>query len=226
MRARSVERTIVATDSVEIIRAVESNGGEAVLTSKEHRSGSDRIAEVAESLPTGSIIVNVQGDEPLIHPRTIDRAVGAFLADHSVQIVSTSEKIDKIKDVVSPDTVKVVTNRQGYALYFSRSPIPFPRESVRDHGSLINALRSEKSLLASFRKHTGLYVYSREYLLEYTRTKPTRLEQMEQLEQMRALESGARIRIVDAPESSIGVDTREDFERVKAVLENRILQIV
>lgn len=218
-KAENISRVIVATDSEEILRVVRENGFEAVLTSAKHQSGSDRIAEVAETLEDDSIIVNVQGDEPLISPRTIEAAVEAILQDDSIDIATTCEPIDEVKDVLSPDVVKVVTDENDFALYFSRLPIPFPREAVKKCGTLENALNNEKHLLAVYRKHTGLYVYRREFLLKYTRLKQTNLEKLEMLEQLRALENGARIKVVEVSEGSIGVDTMEDFERVKQILE-------
>jgi 3-deoxy-manno-octulosonate cytidylyltransferase (CMP-KDO synthetase) len=220
-KAVNIDRVIVATDDERILRVVRESGGEAVLTSPAHQSGSDRLAEVAESLPENSIIVNVQGDEPTIPPRTIEKAVEAILADQAADIATTCEKLADPRDVLSPDVVKVVTDRDGYALYFSRSPIPFPREAVKRHGTLENALRAEPELLGLFRKHTGLYVYRREYLLEFTRLAQTTLEKTELLEQLRALENGARIKVVETEESSIGVDTAEDFERVRKIIESR-----
>ena len=217
-KARNLSRVIVATDSEEIVRVVQESGNEAVLTSPHHQSGSDRIAEVAENLPENSIIVNVQGDEPLISPMTIEKAVNAILQDESVDMATTCEPIHDLKDVLSADVVKVVTDKNGLALYFSRSPIPFPREAVRKYGSLENALQTDKHLLSLFRKHTGLYVYRREFLLKYTRFEQTNLEKTEMLEQLRALENGARIKVIEVSESSIGVDTAEDFERVKMYL--------
>ena len=218
-KAKNVSRVIVATDSEEILRVVEKSGNEAVLTAENHQSGSDRIAEVAESLPENSIIVNVQGDEPLISPNTIEKAVDAILQDDSIQMATTCEQIHDIKDILSSDVVKVVTDENGFALYFSRLPIPFPREAVKKHGSLEIALREEKDLISLYRKHTGLYVYRREFLLKFTRLKQTNLEKTEMLEQLRALENGAKIKVVEVSTSSIGVDTREDFERVREVLE-------
>ena len=217
-KARNLSRVIVATDSEEIVRVVQESGNEAVLTSPHHQSGSDRIAEVAENLPENSIIVNVQGDEPLISPMTIEKAVNAILQDESVDMATTCEPIHDLKDVLSADVVKVVTDKNGFALYFSRSPIPFPREAVRKYGSLENALQTDKHLLSLFRKHTGLYVYRREFLLKYTRFEQTNLEKTEMLEQLRALENGAKIKVIEVLESSIGVDTAEDFERVKMYL--------
>ena len=217
-KARQISRVIVATDSAEILRIVEASGGEAVLTSDAHQSGSDRIAEVAENLPLNSIVVNVQGDEPLISPKTIESAVEAILNDDSIRMATTCEKIYDAKDVTSPDVVKVVTDENDFALYFSRSPIPFPRDAVKKYGTLENALQNEPNLLSLFRKHTGLYVYRREFLLELTKLKQTYLEKTEMLEQLRALETGAKIKVVEVAESSIGIDTAEDFERVKIYL--------
>ncbi len=217
-KACNIEKVIVATDSKEILKIVEASGNIAVLTSENHQSGSDRIAEVAENLPENSIIVNVQGDEPTISPRTIESAVEAILSDDSIDIATTCEKIENINDVLSPDVVKVVCDKNDFALYFSRSPIPFPREAVKMFGSLENALREDKHLLALYRKHTGLYVYRREFLLKFTKFEQTSLEKTEMLEQLRALENGARIKVVEVLESSVGVDTAEDFERVKMLL--------
>jgi 3-deoxy-manno-octulosonate cytidylyltransferase (CMP-KDO synthetase) len=220
-KAKNISRVIVATDSEEILRVVLENDFEAVLTSPNHQSGSDRIAEVAEKLEENSIIVNVQGDEPTISPRTIERAVDALLQDDSIEMATTCEAIEDYKDVLSADVVKVVADENNFALYFSRSPIPFPREKVKEYGSLENALRAETELLASFKKHTGLYVYRREFLLKYTKLKQAGLEKTEMLEQLRALENGARIKVVEVDEISIGVDTREDYERVKRIFETQ-----
>jgi 3-deoxy-manno-octulosonate cytidylyltransferase (CMP-KDO synthetase) len=218
-KARDVSRVIVATDSQEILRIVRESGNEAVLTSEKHQSGSDRIAEVAERLSKNSIIVNVQGDEPLISPSTIEKAINAILQDDSIDMATTCEPIYDAKDILNFDIVKVVSDVNDFALYFSRSPIPFPRESVRKYGTFENALFQENNLLSLYRKHTGLYVYRREFLLKYTKLEQTNLEKTEMLEQLRALESGARIKVVEVSESSIGVDTREDFERVRKILE-------
>lgn len=223
-KAANIFRVIVATDDERIINVVEESGNEAVLTSHEHQSGSDRIAEVAENLPSDSIIVNVQGDEPLISPRTIENAVAEIFEDETIDIATTCEMISDYKDVLSPNIVKVVTDKNDCALYFSRSPIPFLRDEVNKHGSLEQALRAKEDLLKLYRKHTGLYVYRREFLLEYTEAKQTSLETSEMLEQLRALENGAKIKVVEVSESSIGVDTREDFERVEKILESRKLR--
>lgn len=218
-KARNVSRVIVATDDERILNVVEASGNEAVLTSPEHKSGSDRIAEVAQNLPENSIIVNVQGDEPMISPETIEKAVEAILKDETIDIATTCEPVHDAKDVLSPDVVKVVTDENGFALYFSRSPIPFPREAVQKHGGLGAALKNEPGLFSLFRKHTGLYVYRREFLLKFTRMSQTNLEKTEMLEQLRALENGAKIKVVEVAARSIGIDTKEDLERVRKILE-------
>jgi len=134
-------------------------------------------------------------------------------------MATTCEPIHDIKDVLSFDVVKVVTDENSFALYFSRLPIPFPREAVKKHGNLEIALREEKDLILLYRKHTGLYVYRREFLLKYTRLKQTNLEKTEMLEQLRAMENGAKIKVVEVRTNSIGVDTREDFDRVRQIIE-------
>lgn len=228
-RARSastVDRTIVATDDQRIFDAVVEFGGEAMMTSSGHRSGSDRIAEVAENLPEGSIIVNVQGDEPVISPDTIDRAVSALLDDRSADMSTTWEPIESLWELLNGNNVKVVIGDNGDALYFSRSPFPWPRDaSLRYNGDPNQAIEEEPELLKNYKKHTGLYAYRREYLLKFTKMAPTWLEQYEMLEQLRALENGARIRVVKAVGSSIGVDTQEDYQRVQQMLEGETASV-
>lgn len=220
--ASTVSRVIVATDDQRIFGAVTSSGSEAVMTSLTHLSGTDRVAEVADSLPEGSIIVNVQGDEPLIAPATIDAAVNALLQDDSAEMATTSEPIENLGELLNFNNVKVVVGDAGYAMHFSRSPMPFPRDaSLRHDGDPNRALVEEPELMSIFRKHTGLYVYRREYLLRFTKLPQTKLERLESLEQLRALEDGAKIRVVDAVGRSIGVDTEEDLERVRQVLEEQ-----
>lgn len=219
--AKTVDRVIVATDDSRIFDAVKEFGGEAVMTASYHRSGSDRIAEVAESLPENSVIVNVQGDEPVISPETIDRAVSALLEDDSADMSTTWEPIETLWELLDGNNVKVAVGDKGYALYFSRSPFPWPREaSLRYGGDPNQAIEEEPDLRKNYKKHTGLYVYRREYLLKFTKMAPTWLEQYEMLEQLRALENGARIRVVQAVGNSIGVDTQEDYDRVRAFLES------
>jgi len=217
--ARSVAQVIVATDDARVFDAVRRAGHDAVMTRSDHVSGTDRLAEVARSRADAEIIVNVQGDEPLISAETIDRAVAALLADDECSIATTWEPLESAADVLSPDVVKVVMDEAGRAVYFSRSPVPYPREAVRRHGSIDNALRNDTALLSSFRKHTGLYVYRRDFLLEFAGWPQSTLERAEALEQLRALEHGAIINVIEASTPSIGVDTVEDLERVRAILE-------
>jgi 3-deoxy-manno-octulosonate cytidylyltransferase (CMP-KDO synthetase) len=226
LAARNVARAICATDDQRILNAVLSAGFEAVMTSANHQSGSDRLAEVAATLGDDvEVIVNLQGDEPLVSPRTIERAVEELLSDDTTQIVTTSEEIMEASDVLSADVVKVVADGAGRALYFSRSPIPFPRDAVLRYGTLLAALEIEPQLLATFRKHTGLYVYRRSFLLEYTRWPQSTLERAESLEQLRALERGATIKVIEAESVSIGVDTEHDLERVRKIFRDARCQL-
>jgi 3-deoxy-manno-octulosonate cytidylyltransferase (CMP-KDO synthetase) len=220
LAARNIARVLVATDDERIRDSVRAAGYEAVMTSASHASGSDRLVEAAAALDESfEIIVNVQGDEPLISPSTIERAVAALAEDAAAAVATTCEPIREAADALSPDVVKVVTDARGYALYFSRAPIPFPREAVRRHGSIAAALDAEPALLANFRKHTGLYTYRREFLLAFARLPRGRLEREESLEQLRILEMGAGVRVVEVEETSIGVDTEADLERVREIVE-------
>jgi 3-deoxy-manno-octulosonate cytidylyltransferase (CMP-KDO synthetase) len=239
LAARNIARAIVATDDQRIVEAVRSAGFEAALTRCEHRSGTDRLAEVAASLQGFEVIVNVQGDEPLISSATIDRAIEALfeedkLAQRSeaatensnarVGIVTTWEPIESVSDVLNPDIVKIVLDRNGRAIYFSRWPVPYPREAVRRHGTIEAALTNESSLPSQFRKHTGLYVYRRQVLLEFATWPESELERAESLEQLRALEHGVKIKAIQASAPSIGVDTMADLERVRAIVSEEKLE--
>jgi 3-deoxy-manno-octulosonate cytidylyltransferase (CMP-KDO synthetase) len=216
LAARTVARAIVATDDERIFQTVRSYGFAAQMTRRDHASGTDRVAEVAGTLDA-DIIVNVQGDEPLIDPDTIDRAVNALANDPAAQIATTSEQITEAADVLNPAVVKVAVDDRGYASSFSRKPIPFPNQAVERYGSIEAALGAEPALLSLFRKHTGLYVYRRQFLLEFSAWPQAESERAESLEQLRALERGVKIRVVEAVSPSIGVDTIEDLERVRAM---------
>jgi 3-deoxy-manno-octulosonate cytidylyltransferase (CMP-KDO synthetase) len=218
LAAQSVSRAIVATDDQRIFDTVTAAGFEAMMTSGDHASGTDRVAEVARDLDA-EIIINLQGDEPLIEPETIDRAVRQLEINAEVPMATTSEPIAEPDEVLNPAVVKVVTDDQGYATSFSRNPIPWPNQAVIQHGSIDAALRNEPALLFSFRKHTGLYVYRREFLLQFAAWPQTDSEASESLEQLRALERGVKIKVVEAASPSIGVDTIEDLERVRAIVE-------
>jgi len=220
-RAREVaaiRRVIIATDDQRVFDAVIALNHDApvevMMTSPDHLTGTDRLAEVAATLDA-EIIVNVQGDEPLIEPATIEAAIAPLLADASIVMCTTSEPIESAVDLVNPNVVKVVTDGEGFALYFSRNPIPFPRAAVQAHGSIEAAFAANPELLKLYSKHTGMYVYRRDFLLRYAKLPPTPLEQAELLEQLRALEHGYRIKVVKVDHRSIGVDTPEDLERVR-----------
>jgi 3-deoxy-manno-octulosonate cytidylyltransferase (CMP-KDO synthetase) len=227
LAARNVARAIVATDDDRIAEVVRSAGYEAVMTSPDHRSGTDRIAEVAASLDDFDVVVNVQGDEPLISPETIERAVAATGEEgnrgvgeqEKPGIVTTWEPIASADELLSPNVVKIVIDEGERAIYFSRSPVPYPRDAARQHGSIKAALEHEPGLLAGFRKHTGLYVYRRELLLAFAKWPQSELERTEALEQLRALVHGVIIKAIKASTSSIGVDTMSDLEKVRGMMQ-------
>ena len=200
--ARSVSAVIVATDDERIVRAVQAFGGDARMTSPSHQSGTDRIAEVVAGQPC-DLVVNVQGDEPLLEPDMIDEAVAAFAVDPLLQMSTLRRRILERAERDNPNVTKVVVDRDGYALYFSRAPIPH----VRDGCPAAPAWR-----------HVGLYVYTRECLLRLSRLSPTDLERSEALEQLRALEHGIRIKALETVHDSVGVDTPEDLERVRRIM--------
>jgi 3-deoxy-manno-octulosonate cytidylyltransferase (CMP-KDO synthetase) len=203
--AQSIASVIVATDDERIYRAVVAFGGEARMTSPAHQSGTDRIAEVAAELRC-ALIVNVQGDEPLIEPAMIDEAVAPFATDEALLMSTLRRGIDSDDERRNPNVTKVVVDRDDFAMYFSRAPIPFARQGCPP---------------ASAWRHVGLYVYRRECLLRLATLPPTAMERSEALEQLRALEYGIRIKAVETAFDSIGVDTPEDLERVRTLLSTR-----
>jgi 3-deoxy-manno-octulosonate cytidylyltransferase (CMP-KDO synthetase) len=174
------------------------------------------VAEVAARLDC-QLIVNVQGDEPLIAPSTIDAAIEPLIADGRIQMGTTSEPITDTADVFNPNVVKVVTDSAGFALYFSRSPIPHLRSVAA--APFQEALTLDAGVIDNYRKHSGLYAYRRGFLLEFAAMKPSRLEKLEALEQLRALENGFKIKVVRVEHRSIGVDTEQDYQRVKRMIE-------
>lgn len=215
-RARLISRVIVATDDQRIVDAVRKHGGEARLTSPSAASGTDRVAEAAASLDV-ELVVNVQGDEPLIEPSTIDAAVESLMEYPELQMSTTSEPIISVEDVFNPTIVKVVTDSRGYALYFSRSPVPYIRP---EEGLTLDALlRRDPARLSNYRKHSGLYAYRGSFLQRYAGMPPSPLERLEALEQLRAIENGIGIRVVPVAHRSIGVDTEQDYEQVKRMIE-------
>jgi len=203
-RARLVSSILVATDDDRIKKAVEAFGGHAILTRSDHRTGTDRVAEVAAHVPA-DIYVNIQGDEPLIDPGIIDAVVVAMLEDNSIQIATPCAAITNQKEIVDPNIVKVARDFDSNGLYFSRAPIPW----VRDTGSPV---------VARHWKHIGLYAFVRDALLEFPTLPPGELERIEQLEQLRWLENGFRIRVVETEYDAVSVDVPADLERVEKIL--------
>lgn len=214
-QAELLDEVLVATDDERVRDAVEAFGGRVEMTGCEHCSGTDRLAEVAGRIGC-DVIVNVQGDEPMIEPEAIDAAVRPFLSDEEMQMGTIATPIDDLAEHLDPAAVKVVVDAQGWALYFSRAPIPFFRLGAGEPEP-DEPRRHPVSGRAPL-KHIGLYVYRREMLLWYAGLEPSGLEQTEGLEQLRVLEAGRRIRVVTVDYSPIGVDTPGDLQRVREML--------
>jgi 3-deoxy-manno-octulosonate cytidylyltransferase (CMP-KDO synthetase) len=206
LKAGIVSFAAVATDDERIIAAVERFGGRAIMTAASHRSGTDRIAEAASRLniDDSDIVVNIQGDQPLFEPSQIDEVAQPLLDDQAISMSTLIYKIVREEEITHPNAVKVVFDQDHFALYFSRSTIPY----ARDRGAT-----------ASYYKHHGIYAYRRKFLKEFTKLPESILEKLEVLEQLRALEHGYRIKVVETPYDSVEVDTREELERVRRLLE-------
>lgn len=201
-RAPSVSEVIVATDDRRIFDAVESFGGKARMTRSDHKSGTDRIAEVAAALDS-SIIVNVQGDEPEIEPSQVEQVIRLLLEDENASMGTLAHPVDSAQVLHDPNAVKVVMDERGYALYFSRSPIPFVRDSK-------DWLRDSP---APILRHIGIYGFRWEFLLQYAAMSPSPLEMAEKLEQLRALSKGYKIKVGITQHQCVGIDTPEDLEK-------------
>jgi len=214
--AHFIDDVIVATDSEEILEKVLSFGGRAVMTDKRHPSGTDRIAEVAASMDY-EIVVNVQADEPLIRPQMIDDVI-LLLNDERASIGTLIKRITDPREVVDPNVVKVVFSKDGFALYFSRLPIPYHRDEWKNLKDLVTSNELQVFTRQSWYKHIGIYSYRREALLALSGMKPTELEKRERLEQLRALENGMMIKVKETFFETFGVDTPEDLERVEKCL--------
>ena len=199
-RARKPDKVIVATDDKRICDAVRAEGGEALMTRTDHLTGTDRLAEVAEAYPAVDLIVNVQGDEPLIEPSVIDDLIAPFEMDENLPMATVMTRMEDAEEQLDPNNVKVVVDKLGYALYFSRSLVPYPRAAA-----------------GPVYKHIGIYAYRRDFLLRYARLEPTPLEKAESLEQLRALENGYGIRVLETDCRFVGVDTVEDLALVNKI---------
>ena len=203
MRAKRLDAVIVATDDMRIAEAAFEWGAEVALTSRRHRSGTDRLAEVAGNAREFTHLLNIQGDEPLVEPKLLDRIVGAFEEDRALEMITAAHRFTDTADVASPHQVKVVLDANSNALYFSRSAIPF----VRDSGTR-----------ATFLRHQGIYGYRRDLLLRFVEWKASPLERAESLDQLRALENGVRIHVLVTNTGSPGIDTPEDAAALEQIL--------
>ncbi len=203
--AERADRVIVATDDERILKAVEAFGGEARMTRPDHRTGTERVAEVAAHVE-GDVFVNVQGDEPLLDPVAIDVAVNALLEEPAASIATVATPIKTPADIMDPNIVKTVLDFDGNALYFSRAPIPWVRDTAG-------------KVLARHLKHLGLYAFQRDALLEYPTLPQGDLERVEQLEQLRWLENGWKIRVAEVEHDAVSVDVPEDVARIEKLLQ-------
>jgi 3-deoxy-manno-octulosonate cytidylyltransferase (CMP-KDO synthetase) len=203
--ARYLGLIVIATDDDRIARVARGFGAHVRMTRSDHVSGTDRVAEVASAYEDVELVVNIQGDEPLIDPNAIDAAILPLLEEPAIPMGTLKKRIEDPRELHDPNVVKVVTDRFENAIYFSRASIPFVRDETD---------RSEPTPF----KHIGLYVYRRDFLLRYSALPPGPLEQAERLEQLRALENGFRIRVVETDYESIGVDTPADLEKVRALI--------
>ena len=200
-QSKLINTVIIATDDDRISDNVKRFGGNVMMTSANHKSGTDRIAEVAQSI-NADIIVNVQGDEPLIEPSAIDSAIEPLINNSEILISTLAHKITNKEELLNPNVVKVVIDKRDFAIYFSRSIIPFARDGI----NLAKQI---------YYKHVGVYVYRRDFLLTFCKLSQSYLEKIEKLEQLRALENGYKIKVVKTNYKSIGIDTQEDLERLK-----------
>ncbi len=213
LKSKLLSEVIIAVDDEKVAQVARAFGAKVIVTPKDIATGSDRIAYVAKGLPAAKIIVNIQGDEPFINGEMIDQAIEPLLFDLNVNVSTLAKRIDNVNDLRSPSVVKVVFDYHNFALYFSRSPIPYVREAKN------NFDRIQK---AEIFKHIGLYVYRKDSLLKFTSLAPTDLEQIEKLEQLRMLENGFKIKIVTTDFESLAVDTPEDLQRARQYYENYV----
>ncbi|KAF0151504.1 MAG: 3-deoxy-D-manno-octulosonate cytidylyltransferase [Ignavibacteria bacterium] len=212
-KSKLLDKVIIAVDDEKVFQVVKSFGAEAYMTPKECASGSDRIALVTEKIPDAHIIVNIQGDEPFIKGKMIDQAIEPLLFDKKVNLSTLARRITNVEEMKSPAAVKVVFDYHNFAMYFSRSPIPF----VRDARTNLDRVQS-----AEIYKHIGLYVYRRDLLLKFTTLRPTDLEQIEKLEQLRFLEHGFKMKIVVTEYDSLSVDTPRDLDLARRFYDRQI----
>lgn len=201
----NLDRVVIATDDMRIYNAVIEFGGEAVLTREDHQNGTSRIAEVCEKITGYDVIINVQGDEPLIEPEMINTLIEAFKEEKDLIMGTLKHRLSKMEDIENPNVVKVVSDRNDYAIYFSRSVVPYPRNLD----------------INNYFKHVGIYGYKSDFVKKYSEMESTPLEKSESLEQLRVLENGYKIKVIETPFEIVGVDTIEDLERVRAIVKEK-----
>lgn len=210
-KAKSLDECLVATDDERVREACKAFGCQVMMTSPHHPSGTDRVAEVVRGWPSVEVVVNIQADEPLLEPEAIDLAVEALLEDPSIPMATLVHPIRDYQELMDPHVAKVVMDEKGFALYFSRSPIPFSFD-VQPESFLPQGI---------YYRHIGLYAYRSPFLLHLCQLPPSPLEKIERLEQLRALQNGYKIKVKVTSYTSIGVDTREDLEKVRKLMEKR-----
>ncbi|WP_022818764.1 3-deoxy-manno-octulosonate cytidylyltransferase [Fusobacterium russii] len=204
----NLDELIVATDDKRIYDEVLSFGGKAIMTSSEHKNGTSRIAEVCKKLNNYDVVINIQGDEPLIEPSMINSLIDSFIKDKDLVMATLKHRLKEQKEIENPNNVKVISDKNDFALYFSRSVIPYPRKNEN----------------INYFKHIGIYGYKRDFVIEYSNMSSTPLEEAESLEQLRVLENGYRIKVLETSHSLIGVDTEENLKDVIQYIEkNKIV---
>ncbi len=209
-KAHAVDEVVVASDKERVLKVVESFGGKAVFTSPEQPSGTDRLAEVAGTIDA-DVYINIQADEPMIHPLMVDELAQVFQYERNVQMATLIKRIHRAEDITNPNVVKVVVDRKGFALYFSRSPIPYIRDKHLGN----------EDISGRYFKHIGLYSYTKDFLFTYTNLPKSTLEEEEKLEQLRVLEHGYKIKTIQTQYETVGVDTQEDLDKVRALMASR-----
>ncbi len=204
-----LDMVVVATDDERVFQTVKSFGGEVMMTSPTHPNGTSRIAEVAQKYKDFDVIINIQGDEPLIKKEMINSLIEPFIKDETLEMATLKHKLDSMEEIKNPNNVKVITDKDDYAIYFSRSPIPYPRNLD----------------ISNYFKHVGIYGYKKKFVISYSNMKETKLEVSESLEQLRAIENGYKIKVLKTPYEIVGVDTKEDLEIVKEIIIKEKIEI-
>ena len=209
-KSKSIEDLIIATDDKRIYNSAKGFGAKVVYTSKGHKSGSDRLTEVVSSVDT-KVVVNIQADEPFIYPAMIDDVVSSILKDKDVHMATLCYKLKDLHALLDPNVVKVVRDREGFALYFSRAPMPYNLDQPL-------YLTSHSSRLSAHYKHIGLYAYTKDFLFTFKSLPESELEKIERLEQLRVIENGYKIKVIETRFDTVGIDTPEDLQKATEII--------